>query len=350
MRKHFIDNIRWITVLFLFPYHTARIFDGISPFYIKGAESSAASAFVLACAPWFMPLLFAISGISTRYALEKRSSKAYIRERFGKLFLPLISGTLLLIPVQTYYAERFHNAYAGSYLRQYLLFFTKPTDLSGYTGGFTPGQLWFLLHLFLISLASLPVLQFARSRNILWRGKSLFIIPLFLFILVFSYGLDIGGKSLGEYFALFWLGYYIVSEDSVQHFARRYCFLLSAAAGAVTFYAAASQVSLKTGIVYRGIAALASWLCILAVLGMGYRYLNFRNTLTSYLSGASFAFYLFHQSFIVAAGFYVLQLPQRPGLQYLLIAGIGFLGSMLSYEFCIRFRLFRFLFGLKARN
>ena len=37
--------------------------------------------------------------------------------------------------------------------------FTHLTDLSGYDGAFTPGHLWFILFLFLISLAALPVLQ-----------------------------------------------------------------------------------------------------------------------------------------------------------------------------------------------
>ena len=89
VRKPFIDNMRWIAVLFLFPYHAARIFDGIQPFYIKGPASELATDFVLSCTPWFMPLLFVVAGVSTRYALRKRSRRAYIRERFAKLLVPV---------------------------------------------------------------------------------------------------------------------------------------------------------------------------------------------------------------------------------------------------------------------
>jgi len=34
----------------------------------------------------------------------------------------------------------FHNGYTGNCFEQYILFFTKLTDLSGYNGGFTPAH------------------------------------------------------------------------------------------------------------------------------------------------------------------------------------------------------------------
>jgi hypothetical protein len=133
MRKHFIDNLRWICVLLLIPYHTCMIYNGFGEnFYVRGAAAAIPNAFILICAPWFMPLLFVVAGISAKYALEKRTYRQYVRERFFKLFVPLVSGLLLIVPVQTYYAERFHNGYTGGYFEQYGLFFTKQTDLSGY--------------------------------------------------------------------------------------------------------------------------------------------------------------------------------------------------------------------------
>jgi len=114
--------------------------------------------------PWFMPLLFVIAGISSAFALKKRTAKQFLSERFFKLFLPHVSGILIYIPIQTYFAERYHNQYTGGFFHQYILFFTKPTDLTGYTGGFTPGHLWFILFLFIISIITLPImLKYIKS-------------------------------------------------------------------------------------------------------------------------------------------------------------------------------------------
>ncbi len=350
MRKLFIDNLRWIAILFLFPYHTARIFDSIQSFYVKGAASQLATDFVLSCTPWFMPVLFVLAGMSTRYALQKRNNREYIKERFSKLLIPLISGLLLLIPMQTYFAEIFHNHYSGTYLEQYVLFFTKVTDFSGYLGGFTPGQLWFVFYLFVISLAALPFINFVKKRGISWRNANFRVMPLFLITLTFSYVLDITGKSMGEYFSLFLLGYFILSEETVQAFLDRQRVLLSILGGILIIFTVVFQTSLEPGILARGTMILTSWISILAILGIGRHYLNFQNKWTKYLSSSSFAYYLFHQSLIVCIGFYVLQCKIPPYVQYTIILFGSFLGCIFAYEVCRRFKVLRFLFAIKSKK
>ena len=92
-------------------------------FYIEGQSILWTSAFIFALFPWFMPLLFVLAGISSYLALQKRTPLAYTKERVLKLLIPLIAGVLLVVPAQTYIAERFHNGFTGSYLYQYILFF-----------------------------------------------------------------------------------------------------------------------------------------------------------------------------------------------------------------------------------
>ena len=348
MRKNFIDNIRWITVLFLFPYHTARIFDSFTPFYVKGTASQTADTFILSCTPWFMPILFVLAGISTRYALQKRSNRQYIRERFEKLLVPLFFGILLLIPVQTYYAERFFNGYTGNYAKQYLLFFTKIEDLTGYSGGFTPGQLWFICYLFLISMVALPILNVIRKRELRWKGPGLALIPLCIITFLLSFVLDISGKSLGEYFSLFLLGYFVLAEEEVQEYLDHKRVILAIAGVALTVFAVASQMLLRGDVIGKGILIFTSWMDILAILGMGRHYLNFQNKWARYLSGSSFACYLFHQSWIVLIGFYILQCDLPVGAAYILILAGSFLGSICTYEICKRIPVLRFMFAIKA--
>jgi len=65
LRKPYIDNIRWLCVIMLFPYHILMIYNSWGEgFYIKGEDIKATSTFLYITWPWFMPLLFTIAGIS----------------------------------------------------------------------------------------------------------------------------------------------------------------------------------------------------------------------------------------------------------------------------------------------
>lgn len=139
-RKYYIDNLRWMAILLLFPFHAAQIWSGgeYSGFYIWSHTNTVLYVFSTAVYPWYMTFLFAIAGMSCKYALLKRTSKQFVAERTKKLLIPFFFGVLLLVPIMTYIAEVFFNGYTGTYWQQYGLFFTKETDLTGYHGGFSP--------------------------------------------------------------------------------------------------------------------------------------------------------------------------------------------------------------------
>lgn len=102
-----------------------------------------------------MPILFVLAGMSARYALEKRTKKEFVIQRVSKLLIPFISGVIFLVPFQTWYARRFFDGYERSLPDNWKYFFTHFTDFSGYDGAFTPGHLWFILFLFIISMVTL---------------------------------------------------------------------------------------------------------------------------------------------------------------------------------------------------
>lgn len=76
-----------------------------------------------------MPLLFVLAGVSTKFALQKRTNKEYLVERVKRLFVPLVFGTIVLMPIMTYLANRFNYFYSGGFVEHYAIFFTKYTDL-----------------------------------------------------------------------------------------------------------------------------------------------------------------------------------------------------------------------------
>lgn len=75
MRKLWLDDLRWSTVLLVAAYHVCYLFNGAGIFGgIPGAPSipffDALAGLVY---PWSMVLLFTAAGMSARYSLEGRS-------------------------------------------------------------------------------------------------------------------------------------------------------------------------------------------------------------------------------------------------------------------------------------
>lgn len=335
----------------LFPYHTCMIYNSFESFYVYNKPVNILSDFVLINWTWFMPLMFVLAGISSAYALKKRTGTEYVKERIMKLFVPLLFGILLIVPIQTYYAEVFHNNYRGGYLEQYILFFTKETDLTGYAGGFTPGHLWFILYLLIISMLALPIMLWYNKSKKKINAEKLSMIKLILMFfapLLVAPILDFGGKSVGEYFALFMLGFFVLSEDKVLDKLEKYRWVLTASAvllliSKYLWYYYVGQLGLLFDIHQR----IAMWICILAILGIGKRLLDFSNKLTQYFVKASFPIYIFHQSILIAVGYYVLKLTDIIALQVALIILISFIATMVFYEICKRISLTRLMFGIK---
>jgi surface polysaccharide O-acyltransferase-like enzyme len=357
LRKHYIDNLRWLCSFMLIPYHTCMIFNSFGEdFYVRGPAVAAASGFMVATFAWYMPLLFAIAGASSAFALVKRTPSQYVKERLAKLLLPFVSGVVLLNPAQTYFAERFHNGYQGGYLEQYGLFFTKVTGFFDYSGGFTPAQLWFILYLFIISLLALPIMvTLAKSDRKpdfggipIWALLLLFVVPFAAMPI-----LDFGGKSLGKYFTYFMFGYLFLSQDALVERLTRARWRLFAASLALmavhvwywlsAFDGMAALPTLLTDLY----GQLFGWLTTLTAIGLGSRYFNQRNAATDYLSSASFPVYILHQSILVGLAFYVLRLNVDAPLKMALIICGSTAMTYAAYELVRRTPGLRLLFAIK---
>ena len=65
MRKHYIDNLRWIILFILIPYHTAQAWNTWGePNYIFFEGNRLISSIIVFFSPYFMPLLFVLAGIT----------------------------------------------------------------------------------------------------------------------------------------------------------------------------------------------------------------------------------------------------------------------------------------------
>lgn len=128
MRKRFIDNLRWMDVFLLIPYHAAQSFNTWGELnYIYLKQNKAISSIIVFFSPFFMPLLFLLAGMSARYALNKRSYGQYIIERIKRLMVPFVFGVLAFCPLLAYIGDLTNCAYKGSFGEHYKVFFTKWT-------------------------------------------------------------------------------------------------------------------------------------------------------------------------------------------------------------------------------
>ena len=81
MRKHWVDNLRWVTVLSVLFYHVIYfynnkgVFGGIGGFGPYPEVKQYQDVIMYILYPFFMPLLFILAGVSARYALQKHSGK-----------------------------------------------------------------------------------------------------------------------------------------------------------------------------------------------------------------------------------------------------------------------------------
>jgi hypothetical protein len=81
------------------------------------------------------------------------------------------------------------------------------------------------------------------------------------------------------------------------------------------------------------------------------QYLTAQSSRLGYANEAVLPFYIFHQTVLLAVGYFVLQWGLPDVLEWAVIAVISFSIIMALYEFAVRrFNLMRFLFGMKPQT
>ncbi len=355
LRKAYIDNLRIFCILLLFPFHTFMIYNNWGEtFYINGKPLSITSWFNYSLDPWWMPLLFTLAGISSAYALQKRSTKDFAKERTCKLLVPLLVGLLIVIPAQTYISDLFHYGYSGNYWTHYAIYFSRFTDLSGIDGGFTPAHLWFIFYLFIVSMIMLPLMNSYNKQDKKINPHKITIvklIPLFLVIAALTPFLEIGGKSIGKSLACFAIGYFLLSDEVVHERLAKYVFPLAFVfVSSLILGLVLKHMHQNSNLIFKIAYRLSVWFGILTMIGGFKKYFNFQNKITRYLSSATFSLYYFHQSVLVVLGYFILKSVSNVFLQIPCIILGSFIISLACYEISRRFKLTAFLFGIKYKS
>ena len=349
MRKHWIDNLRWVTVLLVLLYHVVYfynnkgVFGGIGGFgeYPELPQYQDVLMYILY--PWFMPLLFILAGISARYALEKRSAREWFKARTRKLLVPGTIG-LLVLHWMTGYFNTVVAARQGVFdgapaVGRYIIMV-----FSGI------GPLWFVQVLWLLCLVLLAVRALDRKDKFrTWCGKAniFWIILLGVLFWVGEHTLVYNPRPqsadglLNLYKPLFYLvpfllGYFVFSHDEVQERVRSAWIPLMVCAvvtGGVLIGTTFGQDNTSPQYLGSPLNCIYGYLMCLAMMGWFKAKFDRTGQFANYMTRSSYGIYIVHYLVIASFGYmmktYTL-LP--PWSMYVILTLAVFALSPLLYE------------------
>ncbi|MEE0867703.1 MAG: acyltransferase [Clostridia bacterium] len=353
MRKNFIDNIRWITVLIVLVYHVCYMFNGVGvPGGIPNAKNIPAfDALIYVVYPWFMVLLFVISGMSARYSLQKRTIKQFLRERAVKLLVPSTLGLFAIHWITGYFNIKMGGGL--SYIPSALIY-----PISAVSG---TGPLWFIQMLFIFSCI-LALLKKIYKNDRVWLlcKKANLPIVLSLFLVIFGAAQILNMPVLttyrfGIYFAAFLIGYYVFSHDEVQEKIESVCIpmLCLAVIGAVLYtiyyfgndYTSSECLqSIKTN--------LYLWIVVLAVIGCAKKYCSGETAFTRYMAKSSYGFYILHYPILTVICYLLNYYFDLPAIcNYTIAIAAELIITFALYEMLKRVPIVRYLIlGIKKKK
>ena len=105
-RRYDVDSIRVIALMLLILYHTAVSFQPWATDILFIENKQYLEPFwhfaMNLINIWRIPILFLVSGMGLRFAMERREWAALLSDRALRIVLPLVFGTLCVVPIYIY--------------------------------------------------------------------------------------------------------------------------------------------------------------------------------------------------------------------------------------------------------
>lgn len=364
-RQYFIDWLRILLILSVFLFHIGMFFNTWN-WHVKNPTqyNGLLIKTMIFLSEWRMPLLFLISGAGTFYALGKRSPGKYLGERFKRLFIPLLAGIFILVPVQVYLEK------ADQY-SSLLSFYPHMFEGIYPEGNFSWHHLWFIAYLFIISLFISPFLKLFRGEGFKRFSERLARfakVPLALNVVVIlivgselllrpyfpdnTHALVDDWAAMAFYLIFFLSGFVLLSNKSIIETIRkqRNLYLAEATVATVVMFSSPQLFSRGPALdLAWGLSSIfLAWSCGLAAIGYARQYLNRDSKFRKLANEAIYPFYLLHQPVILVIGFFLIRVQMPDVLRLLILTSSSFVISCVLYWYLVRpFNLTRVIFGMK---
>ena len=353
MRKHYLDNIRWITVVIVVVYHVLYMYNG------EGILGGLGKITVLPIQhydvlmylvyPWFMPVLFLVSGISSKLYLEHHTEKEFIRSRTNKLLVPSTIGLFVFYFVQGYVSMSLGNAFvelAAANVPKPVIFLIMVASGSG--------VLWFVHLLWIYSMLLVLFRKIEKGNLFKYTSE----MPVWMILLFFF---PVWGAAqilntpivsvyrFGLYFVFYFLGYYVFSQDKVMEQLKHYSIWLICSGVALCVIFSVLYFYIYKGMNYAdkpvnrsALYAACAYFGSLAMLSGMAKYGDFSNGFTRWMGRKSFGLYVFHYLGISSVALFIAKPALLPAwASYCISLTAGFVFGYGLYEIISRIPFFR---------
>ena len=354
MRKHYLDNIRWITIICVVIYHVIYMFNGeatagvVGPFY--KVQYQDAIQYILY--PWMMILLFIVAGMCSRYYLESHSIKEFIKSRTTKLLVPSTIGLFVFQWIQGYFNMLIGGAFDTIDAPIYTLY-----PVMAFFGS---GVLWFIQLLWLFSVGLALIRRFEKGKLYELCGRANMPIVLALVIPVYFSSLILNTPVIivfrvGLYGTAFLIGYFVFAHDEVIEKISR-CnipLIISSVILAGVYIYLHFGDNYAEDPTYNSVPAIAyAWSACLAILGSAYKWYNHRTRLSEFMTKHSYGLYVFHYLPLSVSAYLLTKYTLlTPVLIYSIVLICGFAGGFILGEIMSKIPFIRWaVLGIKKEK
>ncbi|WP_049820138.1 acyltransferase family protein [Bradyrhizobium japonicum] len=372
-RRIDLDWVRILAFGLLIFYHVGMLYVSWG-FHIKSEHRLTwLEPVMLLLNPWRLSLLFLVSGVATRFMLDKSTLAALAGARSVRLLIPLVFGMLVIVPPQSYlqiveslgYPAGFLDFYARHYFAFGAQFCPNPCIVLP-----TWNHLWFVVYLWVYTMALIGVLALwpagadwlGRKLAVVLAGPWLLVVPCVLYVawrLVLFPAFPSTHALFGDWYnhadhaTAFLIGFLLARQEGIwREVARQRWLALAAAAACFSAFILVRAGLFAPSPALKWAAASAygcyQWLAIAAVLGFARRHLAADGPARRYLTDAIFPYYIVHQTAIIV----IAHALRDSGLPVGAEASIVIIGTALAcvatYEIVRRIVWLRPLFGLRV--
>jgi glucan biosynthesis protein C len=365
VRLYELDWLRVILIFAVFLHHVCMPFNGDNWHIMNNDSSKVLDDIMVYFEQFRLPILFFISGVGSVILLSKVTVVKFIKDKFLRLFIPLLIGSLLVIPPQIYMENIVEMQ---SYWREYPSLALK----------FETNHLWFIEYLFVFFLLAIPlnklfssslgtsIINFVQKLSKHKIGLYLLVILLIIIKVYFSLTFPSDDQKIENlsssafYFFFFIAGMLFVRSNVIWQaiYEQRFYNLMLLVFSTVLFYLYYYSPDLSEYLsldmrwsIWWLVCCLVAWSAFLTILGYAQFYFTKTPKWLSLSNELIYPFYIFHQTVIVVIGYYVIAWQAPISLKVISLFALSFLATSVICWFIIKPSNFlRFLFGLKPKN